>query len=432
MARDCFLGGLLSLQRLSSSFALSILEVIAILNPKNVVVAIVVVCCSFALVSLLLKNCCIINCNIPLILSFKIMLWMLNMIFAFVWIIFAILTQQRDMFLSAFTYLSTMGIVTLYCIRYKNYIFFETFNLIVSNIVFLFGPISDGGIAISGGGYLYLHLISLQSAMFHPLRKSIVWLMAHLTSVLIVMCHEMFVVQQLTTQQLTLFVHNNISITIILFLSTRLYSTCLDEQIALSESLLCEIIPPSVASRLKLGECNIVEQYDDVTILFAKIVGVASPPSSLSSPTTTKRKKLQKGNARTMPPPTATTGEDLFGAFLCGTFLRDIFTEFDDIVERRKLNKIKTIGETYMVVGGIDDNSPFDHAKQVMLTALEFQQALKRVNASHNTNMEMRMGAHTGPVIGGVLGLKKFAYGKWGGVIACSRFIIRSEQFYCG
>ena len=148
-----------------------------------------------------------------------------------------------------------------------------------------------------------------------------------------------------------------------------------------SERLLLNILPASVAGRLKQGEQNIAERYADVSVLFADLVGFTA---------------LVK---RTDP-------VELVG------LLNDLFSRYDRIASRLGLEKIKTIGDCYLVVGGLPEPRS-DHPEAVAGMALEMLDALETFNQERGIKLRLRLGLHTGPVVAGVIGHQKFAYDLW-------------------
>jgi class 3 adenylate cyclase len=152
-----------------------------------------------------------------------------------------------------------------------------------------------------------------------------------------------------------------------------------------SERLLLNILPGAIAGRLKSGEKTIANGHSLVTVMFADLVGF----------TAMSRK---------------TDPADLVA------ILNGIFTAFDLIVEKNKVEKIKTIGDCYMLVGGLPTHRD-DHAQAVAATALEMQEALAKLNEKNGTDLKMRMGIHSGPVVAGVIGKIKFTYDLWGDTV---------------
>jgi class 3 adenylate cyclase/ligand-binding sensor domain-containing protein len=152
-----------------------------------------------------------------------------------------------------------------------------------------------------------------------------------------------------------------------------------------SESLLLNVLPLPIALRLKSGERPIADKFDAVTVLFSDIVG------------------FTKLSARISPQALV-------------TLLDDIFTRFDRLVAKYGLEKIKTIGDAYMVVGGVPMHS-HDHCGNVAMMALEMYTALEEFNTQHQSGLQVRIGIHTGEAVAGIIGMSKFAYDLWGDTV---------------
>lgn len=152
-----------------------------------------------------------------------------------------------------------------------------------------------------------------------------------------------------------------------------------------SEALLLNVLPASIADRLKQDEKVIADQFDDVTVMFADLVG------------------FTQASQQVRP-------DELVGT------LDELFSTFDRLVERHGLEKIKTIGDAYMVAGGLPDPRP-DHAAAVADMALALRRAVsERVDPAGHP-MDVRIGIDTGPVVAGVIGRHKFAYDLWGDTV---------------
>ena len=154
---------------------------------------------------------------------------------------------------------------------------------------------------------------------------------------------------------------------------------------ARSEALLLNVLPPSIAERMSAGERLIADTHESATILFADIVGFT--PLS-----------------RTMEPAALVA------------LLDRVFTEFDGIADRYDLEKIKTIGDAYMLAAGTPAERPIE-PQRVCLAALEMRAALLAVVAERDAPLEMRIGIHCGPVVAGVIGQRKFIYDIWGDTV---------------
>lgn len=152
-----------------------------------------------------------------------------------------------------------------------------------------------------------------------------------------------------------------------------------------SERLLLNVLPAPIADRLKSGEGLIVDRFEAVTVLFADIVGFTSLSSRI-------------------PP------EQLV------TMLNELFSTFDALAETHGLEKIKTIGDAYMVVAGIPQPLA-DHAVAITHMALDMLESIDAFAERHKSDLTIRIGIHTGPVVAGVIGQKKFIYDLWGDTV---------------
>jgi len=152
-----------------------------------------------------------------------------------------------------------------------------------------------------------------------------------------------------------------------------------------SERLLLNILPKPVAQRLKQGEKIIADSFPEVTVLFSDFVD------------------FTKISARLTP-------RDLVRR------LNDVFSAFDELCERHALEKIKMIGDAYMVVGGAPTPRA-DHAEAIADLALAMQRETARFTDGAGRALRMRIGVNTGPVVAGVIGTKKFAYDLWGDTV---------------
>ncbi len=152
-----------------------------------------------------------------------------------------------------------------------------------------------------------------------------------------------------------------------------------------SELLLLNILPLSISERLKGGEHRCADSYPSVSVLFADLVGFTRMSQGMSA-----------------------------GQLV--EVLHELFSEFDQLVARMGLEKIKTIGDCYMLVGGLPEARD-DHAAAVVETGLDMVAAMDRFNQSRNTELKMRIGIHSGPVVAGVIGKHKFTYDIWGNTV---------------
>jgi class 3 adenylate cyclase len=152
-----------------------------------------------------------------------------------------------------------------------------------------------------------------------------------------------------------------------------------------NERLLLNVLPEPIADRLREGEPLIADRFDDVTLMFADIVEFTRLSASMSP-------------------------HELVGV------LNEVFTVFDSLVDRYGLEKVKTIGDAYMVVGGMPERSD-DHPERVTAMALDLADSVGRIDAATRLGITFRIGIHCGPVVAGVIGTRKFIYDVWGDTV---------------
>jgi adenylate cyclase len=151
-----------------------------------------------------------------------------------------------------------------------------------------------------------------------------------------------------------------------------------------SESLLLNILPAAIADRLKAGEEVIADSHDHVVVLFADLVGF-------------------------------TPLSDRLGPEVVVGLLSDVFSQFDRITQEAGVEKIKTVGDEYMVVAGMDGS--FDAHARMALVALEMRAAIRRQADSKGLSLRLRIGMHCGPAVAGVIGKRKFSFDLWGDTV---------------
>jgi len=159
----------------------------------------------------------------------------------------------------------------------------------------------------------------------------------------------------------------------------------LAEEQAKSERLLLNILPAAIAQQLKQEERTIADSFPEVTVMFADIVGF----TELAAQTP---------------------------AIELVEILNVIFSEFDQLTDEHGLEKIKTIGDAYMVVGGLPAAKP-NHAEAIAAMALDMQDRITEFCSETGKALSIRIGINTGPVIAGIIGTKKFIYDLWGDTV---------------
>ena len=165
----------------------------------------------------------------------------------------------------------------------------------------------------------------------------------------------------------------------------RQMETELRQQRQQADRLLVNILPYRIAQRLKGGARTIAESLDQVSVLFADLVDFTAASSEMTP------RQLVK-------------------------MLNEVFSMFDQLAEFHRLEKIKTIGDAYMVAGGLPSPND-DHAEAIAQFALDICDAIKQFPRPDGKTFQIRVGINTGPVVAGVIGRRKFAYDLWGDTV---------------
>ncbi len=167
----------------------------------------------------------------------------------------------------------------------------------------------------------------------------------------------------------------------------------LQEEQEKSERLLLNILPGPIAERLKANQTTIADGFSDVTVMFADIINFT---------------RL----AEEMPP-----------KFMV-TLLNEVFSHFDQLAEKHGLEKIKTIGDAYMVAGGLEEHHDRpgagverDYCSAICALAVEMRDYMEALSGIKRSRLQIHVGIGTGPVVAGVIGIKKFIYDLWGDTV---------------
>ena len=145
------------------------------------------------------------------------------------------------------------------------------------------------------------------------------------------------------------------------------------------------ILPAPIAEQIRQGQQTVVKRFEQVSILFADIVGFTVLSDKLSPQEVVD-------------------------------ILNGLFSKFDDLTDKYGLEKIKTIGDAYMVAAGVPEEKT-NHAQLMFAFAKDMLQTLQAYNKVIGTDLKIRIGISSGPVVAGVIGKKKFAYDLWGDTV---------------
>jgi adenylate cyclase len=276
--------------------------------------------------------------------------------------------------------------------RYQPFLFTQL--LLILFLPFLL-MIALGGFIRSSAVILWSLLSPLGALLFDEPRRAMRWLAAYLSLAILSGYFEFhpLILSSLSPATVTVFFILNISTVsaIAIFLlayfvseKNRLFTLLRGEQ-AKSESLLLNILPKEIASILKNESRTIADHYTDASILFADMVGF--------TPLSAKLDPIEMVE-----------------------LLNEAFSFFDSLLDKYDVEKIRTIGDSYMVVSGVPRHRS-DHAQALVCMALEMRDFIATHTFRNGQQVSFRIGINSGPVIGGVIGKRKFVYDVWGDAV---------------
>lgn len=247
-----------------------------------------------------------------------------------------------------------------------------------------------GGFAASGAAVLWSLLSPLCALVFLGTRAAVAWFAGFALLVLALGARD--VAAGADAQAVLLLCENILIVSCLAFIALRFFiverdraQAALEREQERSERLLLNILPAPIAERLKAGHKTLADGYAEATILFADLVGFTRMSATVSP------ERLVE-------------------------VLNRLFSRFDELSEHYGVEKIKTIGDAYMVCAGLPVPRP-DHAEAIADMALGMRGALEEHNREFGSELKIRIGINTGPVVAGVIGLKKFIYDLWGDTV---------------
>ena len=285
-------------------------------------------------------------------------------------------------------------------------VYWKTGNLAFLRIfqlsLFLFVPFvmqwAIGDFVSSSGVMLWAVLAPIGALIFHGDRESLPWIFAYLLFTGVSGGLDYYLLAdrhlKLPLQIVAVFfVLNFAAISTIIYYLVRHFirekavsQAALEIEQTRSEKLLLNILPAPIAERLKREERTIADGYADVTVMFADIVNFTKLSEEVS--------------------PNQIVA-----------LLNQVFSAFDDLAEKHGLEKIKTIGDAYMVAGGLDAKTQRDYVAETAEMAKEMHAAMTQFAPVGHEPLAIRIGIATGPAVAGVIGSKKFIYDLWGDTV---------------
>ena len=291
----------------------------------------------------------------------------------------------------------------LHFVRTKRYAVFRFSHLLLMLLLPFLLQWSLGGFAASGMVALWALTSPLGALLFHGTRQSIPWFIAYFALAVFSGLIDGFLSPHALPIPgpvlVAFYVMNLTGLSITAYLLTLYFADRREQALAAldrehrllqaeqdrSERLLLNVLPAPIAARLKQEPGVIADALNDVTILFADIVGFT-------------------GLSERVPP------EQMVPC------LNDVFSAFDRLAERYGLEKIRTIGDSYMAAGGVPLPRT-GHAEAAAEMALEMLKVMADCKAPNGEPLHVRIGINTGPVVGAVIGLNKFIYDVYGDAV---------------
>jgi len=282
--------------------------------------------------------------------------------------------------------LSLFSILTLgFTGRYYLFRFSQLLLILVLPILLM---MALGGFVHGSGVILWAFLSPLGALMFADREQAVRWLLAYLGLLVLSGGMELFdrPPNNLPSVVVTAYFVMNLSIVpLIAFVMLHYFSSQLKQEQEKSERLLLNVLPAEIAEDLKDNNRVMAKHFDAVSVLFADVVGSTSLTVKLEPETMVN-------------------------------LLNEIFSYFDTLVDKYGLEKIRTIGDNYMVASGVP-RARSDHALALANMALEMNTYIYERPTDGGTPIQFRMGMNTGPVVAGVIGQKKFHYDIWGDAV---------------
>ncbi|MQA99333.1 MAG: adenylate/guanylate cyclase domain-containing protein [Actinobacteria bacterium] len=323
--------------------------------------------------------------------------------FAFIWVAtyWALGLPRSASIPFAYQLISLTSLV--FFIRTKRYRVFRFTQILLMLLLPAFLQVSVGGFVASSGVILWSLTAPIGALLFYGRDTARSWFLAYVLVIAAAAAADPYIrpeAEQIpSTVRLLFFALNIVAVSATCFFLLQYFvrerdvaRAALDREHRQlvreqerSERLLLNVLPAPIAERLKAGEPTIADAFDEVTVAFADLVGF-TPLAARMGP------------------------HDLV------RLLNDAFSAFDDLADGYGVEKIKTIGDAYMVAAGIPTPRP-DHAVVIAEMALGMREKIVELANETSLNLHLRIGVDSGPVVAGVIGRRKFAYDLWGDIV---------------
>lgn len=248
---------------------------------------------------------------------------------------------------------------------------------------------SIGGVFDSGFVLVWSFIGPITALMFFSFRRSAIWYVLFLINLVItVVFNDLFASRGLDVPEVTqsfFFLMNFGIASLVVFVFAGYFVTNAIAERARANRLLLNVLPKKIAETLKINGGTVADRFDSVSVLFADIVG-STPLFAELEPTEVV------------------------------DWLNQVYSTFDQLVSKYELEKIRTIGDNYMVASGVPDPRE-DHAQAIAQLALDMVHQLEEIPARNNKRIKIRIGINSGPLVAGVIGKSKFHYDVWGDTV---------------
>jgi adenylate cyclase len=307
---------------------------------------------------------------------------------AFVWGCLYWVVGEREVALTPWAYVTGSAISLAIFARTRSFAFLRTAQLLLILVAPALGTVMVGGLDESSSVILWSLLAPLGAVAFDRPGRAWPWFAAFVAT--IVLALALSEVVRPNGADLpngfvrTLDVLNIVVVSLVAMMLLVTFARGRDAAQARVEALLLNVLPAEVAQRLQSDPNSIADHFDDASILFADVVDFTPLSNRLDA-------------------------REVVG------LLDRLFTSFDELVDRYEVEKIKTIGDCYMVAAGVPTQRP-DHAHALAALALEMGECAKSC-LPDGTDLTLRIGISSGPVVAGVIGRRRFLYDLWGDTV---------------
>jgi adenylate cyclase len=298
--------------------------------------------------------------------------------------------DERTAALTPWAYVAGSAISVFVFARTRNFAFLRTSQLLLILVAPALGMVTLGGLRESSAVILWALFAPLGAVVFDRPGRAWGWFAAFVgTFLLALVLSEVVRPDGADLPEgfvRTFDVLNIVVVSCVAMLLLITFARGRDAAQARVEALLLNVLPADVAQRLQSDPNSIADHFDEVSILFADLVDFTPLSSRLDA-------------------------REVVG------FLDRLFTSFDELVDRYEVEKIKTIGDCYMVAAGVPRQRP-DHARALASLAIEMRECAKRcLSDSGWHDLRLRIGISSGPVVAGVIGRRRFLYDLWGDTV---------------